>query len=196
MRLRDMFNPRELIYPANLLSLSRFALLPPTLYYLHLPERRRTALILLALGMLTDAIDGPIARARDEVSRLGEILDPIADKLVLDGTAIALSRTRGFPWWVTGLLLFRDIGIVLAALVVLRRRAHITTAQTSGKATTVLMTLAALLYIADGERSGRPVLMLALIPFSLSFVQYGKSFVELMRRRGESEPSGNPPTHT
>ncbi|NTV64537.1 MAG: CDP-alcohol phosphatidyltransferase family protein [Oscillochloris sp.] len=174
-------DPRELLYPSNLLTLSRLLLLPPTLMFLSRPERRREALACLALTMLTDAVDGPLARSRGEVSRLGELLDPVADKLLLDSTAIMLSRTRGFPWVVTGLLLFRDIGILLAAIVVLGKRAKITTAQSSGKATTVGLTAATLCYIADGPRSGKPTLYLAMIPFGISFVQYGARFIRLIR---------------
>jgi CDP-diacylglycerol--glycerol-3-phosphate 3-phosphatidyltransferase len=179
--LRAAIHPRELLYPSNVLTISRLLLLPVTLIYLSRPERRRTALACLAVTMLTDVVDGPIARSRGEVSQLGELLDPIADKLVLDSTALVLSRTRGFPWAVTGLLIFRDVGILLAALIVLRRRASITTAQTSGKLTTVALTAATLCYIADGPRSGRPALWLAMIPFGLSFVQYGARFVKMMR---------------
>lgn len=175
-------DPKELLYPSNILSLSRLFLLPPTLLLLNRPERRREALACMALTMFTDAIDGPIARSRGEVSRLGELLDPIIDKLVLDSTAVVLSRTRGFPWPITGLLLFRDIGILLSALVVLGRRAKITTAQSSGKATTIGLTAAILCYIADGPRSGRPILALTMIPFGISFVEYGARFIRMMQQ--------------
>ncbi|NNJ12409.1 CDP-alcohol phosphatidyltransferase family protein [Chloroflexales bacterium ZM16-3] len=181
MTVHRLFHPKELIYPSNLLTVSRLLLLPPTLHFLGRSERRREALACLALIMFTDAVDGPIARWRGEVSQLGEFLDPIADKLVLDSTALMLSRTRGFPWAVTGLLIFRDVGIILAALVVFSRRASITSAQSSGKLTTVALTAATLCYIADGPRSGKPALALAMVPFGLSFVQYGARFVRLMR---------------
>lgn len=184
MRLRnlpDLVEPRELLYPSNLLTVSRLLLVGPTLALLRRPERRRAALVCLALAVITDAVDGPIARARGEVSRLGELLDPIADKLLLDGTAVILSQTRGFPWWVTGLLLFRDLGILAAAILVIRRRSTVTTAASAGKLTTALLALAALLYLADGPRTGRPALYLALVPFSLSFVQYGRRFLRVMR---------------
>jgi CDP-diacylglycerol---glycerol-3-phosphate 3-phosphatidyltransferase len=186
MRLRELpglIEPRELLYPSNMLTLSRLLLVAPTLALLRRPERRREALACLALAMVTDAVDGPIARARGEVSRLGELLDPISDKLLIDGAAIILSQTRGFPWWVTGLLLFRDLGILAAAVLLIRRRAHVTTAASAGKLTTAMLTLAALLYLADGPRSGKPALYLALIPFGLSFVQYGRRFVQAMRSR-------------
>ena len=182
----NLIEPREFLYPSNILTFIRLGLLPITISYLRRPDRRRAALVCLAITMFTDAVDGPIARARGEVSQLGEILDPIADKLVLDSTALILSQTRGFPWWVTKLLLFRDLGILLAGLLVLRQRSHVTTAQLTGKATTVLLTVAALLYLADRPRLGRVVIWLTLLPFGLSFVQYGIRFWSLMRPAGGS----------
>lgn len=186
MRLRDLpatIEPRELLYPSNLLTFGRLLLVVPTLAFLRRPERRREALVCLALAMLTDAVDGPIARSRGEVSRLGELLDPVADKLLIDGAAVILSQTRGFPWWVTGLLIFRDLGILAAAVLLIRRRAHITTAASAGKLTTAMLALAALLYLADGPRSGRPALYAAMVPFSLSFLQYGRRFMQAMGQR-------------
>jgi CDP-diacylglycerol--glycerol-3-phosphate 3-phosphatidyltransferase len=185
MRLRDLpdtIEPRELLYPSNLLTIGRLLLVAPTLMLLRRPERRREALACLALAMLTDAVDGPIARARGEVSRLGEIVDPIADKLLIDGSAIILSQTRGFPWWVTGLLLFRDLGILASAILLIKRRGHITTAASAGKLSTALLALAALLYLADGPRSGKPALYVAMVPFGLSFFQYGRRAIEMLRR--------------
>lgn len=182
-RLRDAWDMHELTYPANWLTLARLILLCPTIYYLRRSDGRWPALICMTFALGTDAVDGPLARYRGEVSRLGELLDPIADKLVIDATAITLSQTRGFPWWITSLLLFRDAGILLAALLIYRRYAQISTAQLAGKATTVALTVAVLLYTADGERSGKPALYIALLPFSLSFWQYGRMFVRVMRQQ-------------
>lgn len=181
-RLRDACDIHELTYPANWLTLARLLLLWPTVSYLRRPDGRWPALICMAVALGTDAIDGPLARYRGEVSRLGAILDPIADKLVIDTTAITLSQTRGFPWWITSLLLLRDVGILLAALLIYRRHGQITTAQPAGKATTAALTVAVLLYTADGQRSGKPALYIALLPFSLSLWQYGQMFVRMMRQ--------------
>jgi CDP-diacylglycerol---glycerol-3-phosphate 3-phosphatidyltransferase len=180
--MTPQLHARELLYPANLLTISRFLLIPATLYTLEQPERRRLALTLLAVTMLTDALDGPLARSRGEVSQLGQILDPVADKLLIDGAAVLLSRHYGFPWWVTGLLIFRDLGIVAAALLMVGRHAEVPAAGLSGKLTTLLLTVAALAYLAGGPRLGRPLLTLALIPFGSSFVEYGRAFRQAMRR--------------
>jgi CDP-diacylglycerol--glycerol-3-phosphate 3-phosphatidyltransferase len=170
--LRHAVALRELAYPSNLLTLARLMMLPAWLRYLRQPEDRWRALGIFGIAMLTDALDGPLARRRHEVSAIGKALDPIADKIMIDTTAIMLSRTRGFPWWATGLLLARDLAIVLGAIFVYRRRAQITMAHASGKATTLALTATMLLYVADGPRSGRPALYLSLLPFLYSAVHY------------------------
>jgi CDP-diacylglycerol--glycerol-3-phosphate 3-phosphatidyltransferase len=144
------------------------------------PHNRWRALTTIGAAMLTDLLDGPIARRRQEVSPLGQVLDPIADKMMIDATAVTLSRTRGFPWWATTVLIGRDIAILLGGTLVFRRRSKITLAQPAGKATTFALTVAMLLYIADGPRSGRPVLYVALVPFLGSMVVYFRNFWRMM----------------
>jgi CDP-diacylglycerol--glycerol-3-phosphate 3-phosphatidyltransferase len=166
----------ELTYASNLLTLSRLLLLPPTLYFLRRQGTTSPALMCLGAAMLTDALDGMVARQQHTESRLGKVLDPLIDKLFLNSVALALVA-RGFPRWMVALLLFRDVGIVLAAGVLLLRRNHIAVANWSGKASTTLLTIALLVYTIDGPRSGRPVLLLALVPFGLSFWHYGTRFI-------------------
>jgi CDP-diacylglycerol---glycerol-3-phosphate 3-phosphatidyltransferase len=175
-KLRHAFHLSELAYPANLLTLARLLMLPVALHYLGQPARRWHALGVFGAAMLTDALDGPIARRRQEVSPLGKLLDPIADKIMIDTTALALARTRGFPPWAIGLLITRDLGILLGAALIYRRRAQIVMAQPAGKATTLALTAAMLLYVADGPRSGRPALYASLLPFLYSVVRYFHTF--------------------
>lgn len=178
-KIRHAFQLREFLYPANLLTLARLLMLPAAIRYMRQPDGRMRALGVFGVAMATDVLDGPVARMRHEVSPLGKVLDPIADKLMINTTAIALSQTRGFPWWATGLLLARDVTILLGGLLVYRRHAKITVAHPAGKATTVALAVAMLLYLADGPRSGRPALYVALAPFAASMVVYGKKFLQL-----------------
>lgn len=182
-KIRESFDPNEFTYPANLLSIVRLALVGPTVYYL-LKGRGATALSIIAAGMATDAIDGPLARRRGEVSELGKLIDPIADKLTLDGVAIALSMRRGFPWWITWLLIVRDAGIVAGAGLIFRRSTRITPSIYAGKVTTAMLTGALLLYILDVQPWGRRVLSATLLPFAISWVQYGQRFYR-WRRGGD-----------
>ena len=172
---------RELAYPANLLTLARLLMLPAAIHYLRQPDGRWRALAVFGVAMATDLFDGPVARMRDEVSPLGEVLDPIADKLMVDITAVALSRTRGFPWWATGLLLARDAAIVLGSALLFRRRTAINPAHPAGKATTLTLAAAMLLYLADGPRSGKPMLYAALLPFGASVAVYARQLLRSLR---------------
>lgn len=181
-KFRHAFHPREFLYPANLLTLARLLLLPVALRAMRQPDGQWRALGVFGAAMLTDALDGPVARMRQEVSPLGQVLDPLADKLMIDLTALTLSRTRGFPWWATGLLFARDLGIVLGGVLLYRRQAQISVAHPAGKATTLALTMAMLLYTADGPRSGRPALYVALVPFIASMLVYGRRLLPQLFR--------------
>ena len=184
-KLRHAFQPREFIYPANLLTLARLLMLPVAIYYMRREDGRWRALSIFGGAMATDMLDGPVARMRREVSPLGQMLDPIADKLMIDAAAITLSQTREFPWWATGLLLARDLAILLGSLFVYRRHAQISVADPAGKATTVALAGAMILYLADGPRSGKPALYIALLPFGLSLVVYARKFVQVIRHQSD-----------
>lgn len=176
-RLRHAFKLREFAYPANLLTLARLLMLPAAIRAILNPEQRWRALGILGAAMATDAIDGTLARRRHEVSPLGKLLDPLADKLMINATALALTRARGFPRWAVALLVGRDVAIVLGGALIYRRRAEIAVAHPSGKATTLTLTVAMLLYIADGPRSGKPALYLSLVPFVTSIVVYARKLL-------------------
>lgn len=175
-KMRESFNPEELRYPANLLSIFRLALVGPTMYFLLTDERTDKALSLLALGMATDLIDGPLARRRGEVSELGKVIDPLADKLTLDAIAVGLSMKRGFPWWVTKLLLVRDVGIVAGSVLIFRKSTYVTPSIYTGKVTTAMLTAALLLYLLDVQPWGRRTLIATLLPFAISWSEYGWRF--------------------
>jgi len=176
-----LFHPREFAYPSNILTALRLMMVLPTFASLRRPEGARAAACWLAVAMLTDALDGPIARRRGEVSRLGQLLDPIADKLLIDLSAIALAERHVFPRWMVGLLLFRDAGILVCALLVLRRNAQVTLSQWTGKTATVGLTAVILLYLLDRPRLARWVLYPTLLPFTLSFFQYSRQFLRMVR---------------
>lgn len=181
-KIRDAFEPIEFTYPSNILSLIRLALVGPTVYYL-IKDDGKQALAVILLGMATDAIDGPLARRRNEVSELGKLIDPIADKLTLDAVALALSLKRGFPWWITSLLLARDAAIVVGAVIMFRHTTEITPSIYTGKITTAMLTAALLLYILDAQPWGRRMLNATLIPFALSWILYGRRYWQWRRAR-------------
>jgi cardiolipin synthase (CMP-forming) len=105
----------------NLLSLARMGLVPFFMIAV-LDGKPRQALILFLVAGLTDACDGAIARLTNQQSRLGAYLDPMADKLLLMSAYASLSipgLNPGFriPFWVTVLVIARDVVIVVVSVV-------------------------------------------------------------------------------
>jgi cardiolipin synthase len=105
---------------------------------------------------VSDWLDGKIARALNQGSRLGQVLDPAADRLYIAATIVALAVRGIIPWWLVAVLALREL-TVGAALAVLRRRAGFGTLQVSlvGKGATLCLLYAfPLLFL--GDHSGSP----------------------------------------
>ena len=82
--------------------------------------QRFAALGVFLVAMITDRIDGDLARSRGLVTDVGKILDPIADKALLGMAFVGLSLIGLVPWWVTLVVLAREIGVTVVRFVVIR----------------------------------------------------------------------------
>jgi cardiolipin synthase len=108
----------------NALSAARLAGVPVFLWLVLGPRTATTDLIaagILGLAGITDWLDGKLARMLNQQSRLGELLDPAADRLYIAATIIALAVRGIMPWWLFGAIAGREL-IVGVALLVLQRR--------------------------------------------------------------------------
>lgn len=97
----------------NLLSMLRLALVPVFLFLL-LNEKYLVAIIVLALSSLTDYLDGYFARKFNQVTRLGQLLDPAADRLYIFSTLVGLSITGIIPVWLALVIIGRDVVLAIA----------------------------------------------------------------------------------
>jgi cardiolipin synthase len=107
----------------NVISFIRLLGVPLFLYLLLGPQNDVAALIVLAIGGTTDWVDGYVARRMNSVSRLGELLDPFADRLYILATLIGFTVRGVVPYWLTGALLLRE-AVLGIALLVLRRHGY------------------------------------------------------------------------
>ena len=82
-------------------------------------DRYRWALLVLVVSGLSDGIDGLLARSLNQRSALGAYLDPIADKLLLSSSFVLLAFKKQLAWWLTILVLSRDVLILIVAVVIL-----------------------------------------------------------------------------
>jgi cardiolipin synthase (CMP-forming) len=115
------------------------------------PNADYWAVALLILAGLSDWLDGKIARALNQGSRLGEVLDPAADRLYIAATIIALAVREIIPWWLVAILALREL-VVGVALALLKRRAGFGTLHVSlvGKTATLCLLYAfPLLFLGD-----------------------------------------------
>lgn len=101
-------------------------------------------LMFFAVGM-TDVLDGRIARKRNQISAFGTLLDPIADKAFIATALIGLSLLDKMPWWVTIVILTREVGITLLRFAVIKR--GIIAASKGGKIKSLIQNFSVGLYI-------------------------------------------------
>ena len=107
----------------NVISLLRLLGIPLFLYLFLVARSDVAALVVLAVGGTSDWVDGWAARRLGQVSRLGELLDPVADRLYILATLLAFTAREVVPWPFTAALLARE-AVLGVALLVLRRRGH------------------------------------------------------------------------
>jgi cardiolipin synthase len=107
----------------NLISFARLLGVPLFLYLFLGVHADVAAVVVLAVGASTDWVDGYVARRLGQVSRLGTLLDPVADRLYILATLLALTVRDVVPWWFTAALLARE-ALLLGCLAVLRRSGY------------------------------------------------------------------------
>ena len=161
--------------PSNILSLLRLPLAGATLYYIRLgPEFRVQLFVVIAAAVISDIVDGAVARRRGEVTRWGKILDPLAD-------TVALVLFRDLPVWVAVAVLGRDVLIVLAGIFLVRRAHVVVSSNVWGKLTSVVMSAVIGAYAMDVAPLKQPLLVAAAALLLASSVSYGSQFVKFLR---------------
>ena len=141
---------RDFVYVSNLLSLTRLALAP--FIFLNIVHYERAiALTLGGLAVLSDLLDGHMARRLKLPSDLGKILDPIADKVVIGAalSGLVYSKHYDFPLWVFGIVVIRDVFIVVGSIYLAYQIRFVTRSNRWGKCATVFLSIALILYILD-----------------------------------------------
>ncbi len=136
-----------LVNVANALTVGRLALVPVFLWFLLAGGTggRAIAFVAFAVASVTDLLDGELARRRSLITDFGKIADPIADKALTGSALITLSYLGELPWWVTGVIVVRELGVTALRFWVIRH--GVIAASRGGKAKTVLQIIAISLYV-------------------------------------------------
>jgi cardiolipin synthase (CMP-forming) len=158
----------------NLLSALRILAIPFFCYLIVHRPTTFSGVIMFAVVVATDWVDGWIARRTGQVSELGKILDPVADRLAIAAGLIALVARGAFPLWAALLILVRDGAILIGgALLLAGRRVRIDVRKIGKAATFALMT--AIPWISWGHLHyplATPVLVGGWIAYAIGIVTY------------------------
>lgn len=158
---------------ANTLTLLRLVLVPIFLLALfagsgHESAFRIVAFVIFALACITDRLDGLLARNYGMATEFGALVDPIADKTLVGSALIGLSMLGDLPWWVTVVILARELGVTVLRLLVIRR--GVIPASWGGKVKTVVQVLAIGLFILPWTATPGPFRVAAAVVMGIAIV--------------------------
>ncbi|WP_370450047.1 CDP-diacylglycerol--glycerol-3-phosphate 3-phosphatidyltransferase [Cellulomonas sp. PhB150] len=181
---------------ANLLTMLRIALVPFFAWALladggHSTSWRLVATALFVLAAVTDRVDGWLARRNNQITDLGKLLDPIADKLLVGTALVLLSALGDLWWWVTIVILVREVGITVMRFFLLRY--VVLPASRGGKVKTVLQSVAIGLYLLPLDALPGWVGVVAALTMAAAFVVTVVTGIDYLRmaariRRAAARP--------
>lgn len=182
-------DPVRIANLANVLTLLRLVLVPIFLLALFAGDGRQTAFrvvafVVFAVACITDRLDGLLARNYGMATEFGAFADPIADKTLIGSALIGLSMLHELPWWVTVVILVREVGVTLLRLAVIRR--GVIPASMGGKLKTVVQAVAIGLFILPLSGpfivAASVVMAIAILLTIVTGIDYVASTVREVRR--------------
>lgn len=177
----------------NTLSIIRILMIPWFLWeFLNAQTQSdfTTAAVILVVSGLTDTIDGTIARKFNMITQLGKILDPLADKLTLASVITALWIKKPHLWWLCGLLILKELLMLIGGLKLHTSKVTIEGSKWFGKVATVLFYVIMVVIVAVPVLSDHVTfgLLLFLLLFMLfAFLQYVFLFCNLIKKVRRNE---------
>jgi len=186
-----------LVNVANVLTVGRLGLVPIFVILLFSGGTggRVAAFAVFAVASLTDLLDGELARRRSLITDFGKIADPIADKALTGSALVSLSLLGDLAWWVTAVILVREVLVTSLRLWVIRH--GVIPASRGGKAKTLLQIVAIGLYILPGPPDvvRMAVMAAALVVTVVTGLDYAVRAARLRRavpRRSTQAGPGGP----
>ncbi|WP_409563434.1 MULTISPECIES: CDP-diacylglycerol--glycerol-3-phosphate 3-phosphatidyltransferase [unclassified Gordonia (in: high G+C Gram-positive bacteria)] len=177
---------------ANALTVVRLLLVPVFVVVLFVDDGdsapwRWAAFAVFVIAAVTDQLDGRIARKYGLVTDFGKIADPIADKALIGAALIGLSILGGLSWWVTAIIIVREVGVTLLRFWVLRH--GVIPASRGGKLKTLLQAVAIGLYLIPlpdpWQWAAHIVMAAAVVVTVVTGVEYVYQALALRRRAAE-----------
>jgi cardiolipin synthase len=185
--------PSRVLTPANQITILRLVFVP-VFAILVVDRQFGWALGALTAAAISDIVDGAVARVFHQESPLGMALDPIADKILMVTAYLVLAFRNALPWWLTILVISRDVAIIMTALLISLvagyRPFHPTIL---GKASTTVQVIT--IFVAVGFQAGIPLataLLLQILIYAAAAVTVasGVHYLLVVRHRYAHTPEG------
>ncbi len=175
----------------NILSIFRLLLIPPIIIFYVFIKNYIAAVILIIVSGATDVLDGMIARKFNQVTDVGKILDPIADKLTQGTILLCLASRYKYLWILVVYFVIKEVFIGVLGLLVIKRVGQVDGAQWYGKlCTTATLTLLGLLVLIPGIPDGTAYIIgsVCAVFVTFSLVMYSRFFIKELK---EAKASSN-----
>lgn len=183
----------SLVNIANMLTVLRLCLVPVFVVLLLAGGDgwRIAACVVFGVASATDFLDGELARRRGLITDFGKIADPIADKALTGSALVVLSYLGELPWWVTAVILFRELAVTGLRFWVISH--GVIAASRGGKAKTLLQVIAIALYILPGpfDIVRQLVMAAALVVTVATGVDYVARAARLRRATAHGAPGAS-----
>ena len=178
----------DFILLPNLLAIFRILILPFIFYFLAQDTQPSfiIAIILIVLAIASDVLDGYAARRLNQVTELGKILDPVADKLGLGVFVVFIIIHRGFPLWTAGLLFVKDILTLIAGVITIRKKGTVLMSTTWGKLNSWIWVITVIVFIIQMRQLETLFIILATLSIINCMIQYLKLFITAYRSKSSS----------
>jgi CDP-diacylglycerol--glycerol-3-phosphate 3-phosphatidyltransferase len=158
-------------------------MIPVILYFFYEGSEESTTIgfILFIAAMFTDFLDGYLARKWNQITELGKVLDPLADKLAIAAASIYLYLEKDFPLWLIIVIVVKDLLIMVGALLIIEKKDKVVPSNIYGKITTNLLGLLFIAYLLDFDYVKTPLEIMSLVFIILSIGSYGLNFIKIIR---------------
>ncbi|MFA4837977.1 MAG: CDP-alcohol phosphatidyltransferase family protein [Candidatus Neomarinimicrobiota bacterium] len=175
-------SPNRLVTASNLISITRALLTLPIIYFLQ-KGNGTIALIFILTAIFSDMLDGWLARISNEITDIGKIIDPVADKIVIFSVILYLILKDMMPAYYFLFMIFRDFTISGLGLYMLNNCNVSPQSNKMGKVAILFTALSVLAFIYP-DFSGSwtfPLMTVALVFMSISWIQYCASFIRVIQ---------------
>ena len=166
----------------NLLTFIRFLLIPLFVYtFFYVPEGNIYAALIFILSGITDILDGYIARHYNQVTKMGTLLDPLADKLMILTVLTSLWIKDLIPFFIIAILMIKEFSMIIGAAILYKKQKIAIPANNYGKIATFFFYIAIIFSIFEWPYSFT-LIIIALALAILAFFIYAFEFYKRARR--------------